>query len=184
MNNRRKIYKICVSILIILASLFICINAYCIADKIINKRTTITYFGIKPFVSEIDSPQTDIYIGDLIFAKDIPITDVNTGDVIVYKQDNSYLKVKKVLDIEKDNNKTNFIIDKETKTAVNEENSVIEGKLIKKIDRIGYLILFLKTLEGTLLAIALLICIAVIILLLCFEKKDDPNSIEKNGSSN
>lgn len=183
MNNRTKIYKIFIIILIILVSLFICINAYSVFDKLINNRTTITYFNIKPFVSRIDAKGADVSIGDLIFAKDVPITEIQKGDIIVYKQ-NSYVKVKKVLDVRKDNNKTNFIINKENGVEINESNSIIEGKLIRKIAKLGYLILFIKTVEGTILSIALLVCISIIIILLCSRNEDEQNKKEKMSSSN
>lgn len=183
MNNRTKIYKIFIIILIILVSLFICINAYSISDKFINNRTTITYFNIKPFVSRIDAKGADVSIGDLIFAKDVPITEIQKGDIIVYKQD-SYIRAKKVLDIKNDNNKTNFIVNKENGTEINESNSKIEGKIVRKIAKLGYLILFIKTIEGTMLSIALLVCISIIIVLLYSKNEDEPNNKEKTSSSN
>lgn len=157
--NSKKVQNICIILLIIVLFVYLVI----FMNSIINKNTRVGFFSTKFYIMTSESKETNINSGDLVLAKIIPPDEIQENDSIIFVRNNELI-VKKIKNVEKNGNETNFYI-QEDNVISNEklENAQIIGKVVKKVKGIGNIALFIQSPLGTLNILFIIICILIII---------------------
>lgn len=131
-------------------------------------------FGIKPFIVLSGSMETQIYTGDLVFVKDIDPSTIKEQDIIAFRNAENTVTTHRVVKLVNQNGKTYFTTKGDANNA--EDASLVapeavEGIYVKRIPKIGNLMLFLQQPSG--LIIVLLVILAGGMLWLYFTSKAD-----------
>ena len=126
--KNKKVRNICIALLVLVLFIYIVI----VANSLINK-TKVGFFSIRFYIMSSDSPEAEIYSGDLVFAKNVQLNEIKENDSIIFKR-NDKLIVKKVKKVENKNGNNNFFIE-EDETISNEklENAQVIGKVVSNV---------------------------------------------------
>lgn len=126
--KNKKIRNICIALLVLVLFIYIVI----VVNSLMNK-TKVGFFSTKIYIMSSDSPEANIYSGDLVFAKNVQLNEIQENDNIIFNRNNKLI-VKKVTKVENKNGTNNFFIE-EDETISNEklENAQIIGKVVSKI---------------------------------------------------
>lgn len=156
--RKRRIRNICITLLFII--LFVYLSIF--VNSIMNGNK-MAFFSYKFYIMSTDSPDSNIYSGDLIIAKSIKTEDIKEKDIIIYKNDDDII-VKKITSVDQYNGNINLYVDNEN-TINNEsiKNAVIIGKVVKNLKGVGNIALFIQTPLGTLNVILIALCLFIII---------------------
>jgi len=156
--KNKKIRNICIALLVLVLFIYIVI----IANSLMNK-TKVGFFSTKIYIMSSDSPEADIYSGDLVFAKNVQANEIQENDNIIFDRNNKLI-VKKVTKVENKNGTNNFFIE-EDETISNEklENAQIIGKVVSKAPGVGNVAMFIQSPIGTLNVLIIIVCIIIII---------------------
>ena len=155
-KNRCK--KRIITLVYILVIPILIYNMSLIIQAVINPSKTPSLFGIKTYVIISGSMEPELNIGDIVIAKSIKEEEIEKGDIICFRQGQSVVthRVSGILET------SNGIEYKTKGDNNNTEDSqrtsfdMIEGKVIKKVQKIGKLSLVFK---GKMLIIFIVIII-------------------------
>ena len=138
--------KIALVVYIVLIPLLI-YNVFIIATSVIKPDKTSSIFGIKTYVIISGSMMPELEIGDIVVVKTVLPEDLNVGDLISYRKGQVIVthRITKILD--SSDNKKEFITKGDSNNVEDSgkvfENA-LEGKVIKKIPKLGNLAIILK----------------------------------------
>ena len=168
-KNRCK--KRIITLVYILVIPILIYNMSLIIQAVINPSKTPSLFGIKTYVIISGSMEPELNIGDIVIAKSIKEEEIEKGDIICFRQGQSVVthRVSGILET------SNGIEYKTKGDNNNTEDSqrtsfdMIEGKVIKKVQKIGKLSLVFK---GKMLIIFIVIIIYADIIWTSKKKKN------------
>lgn len=168
-NNKDKIVKVepkaekpsvLHKILEVFSSIFavivIGVCAFTLVFRIIFKVEVVKIFGYSGLVILTGSMQPTYYPGDVIIIKELK--DYNVGDPITFHQRNMIVTHRIVA---KDGEKFTTKGDYNNSSDEPIELKDIEGKVIKRIPKVGKVILFLQTPAGVISVLVVLIALEV-----------------------
>ncbi len=119
-------------------------------------------FGFKFFIAQSDSMSaTHFSAGDIAISKEVDVSTLKEGDIITFVSQNSHnygeTVTHKIREVRKDENGNPAFVTYGTTTNTDDEAlaTVIIGKYVGRIPKLGSFFLFLKTTPGYILCILL-----------------------------
>ena len=163
-----KVFKLCSTIItdiLIVLGLFIIIgNVYLISVGMKDDKLH-GIFGYKFLVELSDSMRDTIKIGDLVVIQDCLINDIKENDILSYRDNNDAIVTHRVIQVVEKEGKIFF----ETKGDNNKSLDVdlvpagaVEGKFVKKIPQLGFVLVFLGSTIGKVVSGLILVIIVLI----------------------
>ena len=167
----KKIINVIITILLIPILIY---NVALILQAIINPYKTPSFLGIKTYVIVSGSMIPELNIGDIVIVKNVEENDLKVGDIISFRQGQSVITHRISEIIEEDGKK-------EYKTKGDNNNTedlqtitykTIEGRVIKKISKIGMAVIALQNKM-------IIIIVAVIIFLYFWQSEKNKSKKER-----
>lgn len=161
--------KILSWVLICILIIILAVNLVIVLESKINKNEVPGLFGYKPLIVLSGSMKSEINVGDLVIVKKVDINKLNKNDIIAFKTNNNTVVTHRILEINKDDNKTCFIT-KGDSNNIKDKDEVCEksvvGKYVLKISKLGSVILFIQKPLGFTLILTVVLFIGTIMYLL------------------
>lgn len=158
----------------------------------IMHKNNLSFCDYKVYIMATDAHSNIAKEGDVVIAKEYKLNEISTGDKIVYynQSNNETLYFcGEVVNIKQQNNiiKMINIGNGNDNIQYQFEESMVEGKVVVVINKLGYIIEFLRTPLGITLFVIITICVFAI-LRINLEKKAKEKNIqdteEKHRTSN
>lgn len=172
----RMILKTVKIIILVLLLALLVLNLYSIFAQVVLKQDYTKIFGYTRLVIISGSMSPAIEVGDLIIVKEYDLYELN--DIIAFRSGSSIV-THRIIGFEGKNASTkgdfNNVADKD---PVEFENII--GKVVSRIPKAGYIILFLRSPAG--IMILTLVVIALAALPFVFGKHERKNNEEEGNS--
>lgn len=146
-KKKSKISGIIKGIILLLLFAVLMINVYVIIQAKTKPNSVPSVFGYKPFIVLSGSMETEIYVGDLVFVKEVDASSLQVDDIIAFRDSENLVTTHRIVNVINTNEDVCF----ETKGDNNnvKDDSIvcsdnIEGKYQTKIAKIGSMILFIQ----------------------------------------
>ena len=177
MKKENKVLRVLKYLLITILVLVLMVNIFIIIQSKLDKNKVPSLFGYKPFIVLSSSMETEIYAGDLVITENVDPKDLKENDIIAFKNSKDYVTTHRIISIvEKDD------ICFETKGDNNNTKDLnivcskdIEGRYIKRIPKLGNILLFFQKPYG----LAILLLMLIMVVLLMYISVDDKRKISK-----
>ncbi len=179
----KKIKKIINIIFLILVFILILYTTIILIKKFVFKEEIPSIFGMKSFIVVSGSMEPTIETGDIVFIQET--TDIHENDIIAFKYKNSVIthRVEKMVD--NGGNKA-YLTKGDANSQVDAEmilSKDLYGKYVFKINKLGNVVLFLRTKAG-IIGISVIFMILFLTYILGFKKKNysekDEDIIDEN----
>lgn len=145
MNKRNRNLKV-TKIIINIIAIVLLYNIILILISCVNKIDNISLFGFKAYIITTDSMQPSINKEDVVVVKKEEEDKINVGDVITFNQ-NGKVITHRITNIEEQEGKKIYTTKGDNNNLEDKEKidySVIEGKNILVIPKLGYVINILE----------------------------------------
>lgn len=149
-TRKNKIAKIksiiATAVYIILIPLLI-YNVFIIATSLIKPDKTPSVFGIKTYVIISGSMMPELEIGDIVVVKTVLPEELKVGDLISYRKGQVIVTHRITKIVDSSDNKKEFITKGDSNNVEDSGNvseNSIEGKVIKKIPKLGNIAIIFK----------------------------------------
>lgn len=172
-----QVEKILLKILYAIILICILYNILFLINTTISHKDYFSLFGISIFVMENDLMEGDISKNALIITNDdeLDTNDLKIDDTIVYEK-NSKIKIAKIINVQADDGKTQYIV-KAIKNYYPDNEPVVIGQIIGKVQlNIPVLGVFIKILQSK---ITTSIIIILLILKLLYNRYTYKMKIER-----
>lgn len=167
MNKLEKIINIVITALLII---IIALNISCIYQKFVLKQTPII-FGYSFAIVMSGSMEEEISVDDMIITQ--KQDNYNIGDIITFKVNNPKYNnntvTHRIIEKTKDNNKVGFITKGDANNIEDEDivyNENIVGKVIKIVPNVGITLDYVKTPEGMISILMVILIIYELIVII------------------
>lgn len=160
-NKNIKITKIIINIIVIV----LLYNIILILISCVNKIDNISLFGFKAYIITTDSMKPSINKEDVVIVKKEKGDKLNIGDVITFKKDNKVI-THRITNIEEQDGKKIYTTKGDNNNLEDHEKidySIIEGKNILTIPKLGYVVNILEN------QIVFLFIVLVLLILIFFK---------------
>ena len=160
-NKNIKITKIIINIIVIV----LLYNIILILISCVNKIDNISLFGFKAYIITTDSMKPSINKEDEEIVKKEKEDKLNIGDVITFKKDNKVI-THRITNIEEQDGKKIYTTKGDNNNLEDHEKidySIIEGKNILTIPKLGYVVNILEN------QIVFLFIVLVLLILIFFK---------------
>ena len=166
-KNKTKISLIVEDIIfyLILVPLII-ISCLIIFQRIFEPDKIPDIFGFKIFAVLDEKMDETTNYGDLVFTKNIKPNDLKSSDIIAFRNNMNKVTIHQIINITDENNIKVFTM----KTASNEigdtkyvKEDNVEGIIIKRIAKVGLIIIYMQNPYVILLLICIILIIGLII---------------------
>ena len=150
----KKISRILFWIILIIVALY---STFMIAQRLIWKDKTPSFFGYKNFIVLTGSMKPTLNEGDIVFVKESK--EIQENDIIAFREKNSVI-THRVYEIYQEDGKDYYITKGDANSGTDTqllESSNIEGKYVFKIPFVGRIILFLQKPVGIITLFAILL---------------------------
>ncbi len=165
----KKVVKIIFWVFLALVALY---SIIIMAEKIIWKDKTPSFFGYKNFIVLTGSMEPTLSTGDVVFVKEDD--NIEVGDIIAFHEDGAVV-THRVTEVITKNNRKEY----RTKGDANNDEDIeiietddIEGKFAFKISKLGSIILFFKTPAGIFILLSIFLVGFFIANTNLFDKKE------------
>lgn len=159
--------------LIMILLLILTINIYVMIQAKAKPNSVPSVFGYKPFIVLSGSMESEIYVGDLVFVKEVESSKLQVNDIIAFRNSDDLVTTHRIINIVNTDEGRCF----ETKgdnNNIKDENIIcsekIEGKYQSKISKVGNIILFIQEPLGFAVMMLSLLIICIFIYLLSNKK--------------
>lgn len=166
MNKRNRNLKV-TKIIINIIAIVLLYNIILILISCVNKIDNISLFGFKAYIITTDSMQPSINKEDVVVVKKEEEDKINVGDVITFNQ-NGKVITHRITNIEEQEGKKIYTTKGDNNNLEDKEKidySVIEGKNILAIPKLGYVINILEN------QIVFLFIVLIILILIFYKIK-------------
>lgn len=166
MNRVIKCLKITV---ITILSIVLLINVYILIQAKTNPNSVPSIFGYKPFVVLSGSMETKIYVGDLVFVKEVDPSLLEINDIIAFRDNENFVVTHRIVSIVNEGNERCYKTKGDNNNTIDEDivcSNSIEGKYYSKIPKIGNIIIFIQQPLGfaVMMLSILIVCIFIYII--------------------
>ena len=123
------------------------ITAAILLQTIIHPERIPNVFGYKMFIILDGNMEQSISYGDLTFTKNIDTNKLRVNDIIAFRNAEKKVTLHKIADITEEKMEKTFVMEttaNETKDTKYVKEEAVEGILVKKIDKIGLIIMYLQ----------------------------------------
>lgn len=142
-NIAKKIFNTVIYLILIPVLVY---NISLIIQALINPKETPSFLGIKTYVIISGSMQPELDIGDIVVVKKVEKKQLNKGDIISFRQGQNVI-THRIYDITLEENELK-IQTKGDNNNTKDEGIItyndIEGKVIKKVSKLGNIVITLK----------------------------------------
>lgn len=146
-QKKGRISRIIKGIVIGLLLIVLMINVYVMIQAKSKPNSVPSVFGYKPFIVLSGSMETEIYVGDLVFVKEVDPSTLEVNDIIAFRDSDNLVTTHRIVGIVNTDKGKCF----ETKGDNNntKDDSIVcpdsvEGKYHSKIAKVGNAILFIQ----------------------------------------
>lgn len=164
-----KIFKVFKYIIYSILIIVLLINFTIIIKSKTSKDKVPSVFGYKPFIVLSGSMQPNIKIGDLVFVKSSKVENLNVNDIIAFKTNDNTVTTHRIIDIDTTTKGERCFITKGDSNNVKDEELVcknnLEGKMVKRIPKLGKFINFIQQPLGFLIMMMTIFIICLFIYL-------------------
>jgi len=154
-KNMRK--KIVTQVTAVILFLFILITSLITLYSSI-KASNLAFLKYRFYIMETDTQQEIANKGDLVIAKKLKNGEIQAGDYIVYG-DNEFYYCDEIVETKKINTVTKIITAERNGIKYQFSEDEVSGKIVKKINKLGEIIKFLRTPVAIVIFILFVICI-------------------------
>lgn len=160
-DKKNKILKVLRIIFVPIIILIIAIILYFGFQKFVLKKANVELLGYKAYIVLTGSMKEDINPGDVVIVKKVTKDNIKEGDVITFslKRNDSTI-THRIIKIEENNGVTEYTTKGDNNSAEDVDKVTfdqIEGRLVKIISKLGYVIT--KLLTGTGLVIMIIVVV-------------------------
>lgn len=177
--------KIVKKILIVLIMTILCsilfVGGVILVNSYKNPNNVPSFFGWKPFIVLSETMENEIMDGDIVVVKQIDTNLLENNDIIAYKNNNEMVIISRIIEIEKEDEKTKYKIkadnsmNKDIEYILSEQ---IEGIYKFRIAKLGNFAIFIQTPIGM---IAFLSIPLILLLLVQCEESTRERKYIKNS---
>lgn len=168
-KKENKIFKVFKYIIYSILIIVLLINFTIIIKSKTSKDKVPSVFGYKPFIVLSGSMQPNIKIGDLVFVKNSKVEDLNVNDIVAFKTSDNTVTTHRIIDIDTTTKGERCFITKGDSNNVKDEELVcknnLEGKMVKRIPKLGKFINFIQQPLGFLIMMMTIFIICLFIYL-------------------
>lgn len=180
MKEKITFGSIITDILIVLGTLIVIGNVYLI---VVGMRDDELHgiFGYKFLVELSDSMKDTIQTGDLVIIRDTDIKDIKSNDILSYRDNNNAIITHRVISIVENDGKRLFETKGDNNHSADVElvsENLIEGTYVMRITHLGFVLVFLGSTAGKVVAV-LVFVILLLISLFIYELKKGNNKKEE-----
>lgn len=177
--------KIVKKILIVLIMTILCsilfVGGVILVNSYKNPNNVPSFFGWKPFIVLSETMENEIMDGDIVVVKQIDTNLLEDNDIIAYKNNNEMVIISRIIEIEKEDEKTKYKI-----KADNSRNKDIEYILPEQIEgiykfriaKLGNFAIFIQTPIG--MIVFLSIPLILLLLVQCEESTRERKYIKNS----
>ena len=175
-DNNKKTKKIMmedVVFYVILMPLVI-LTAVVLIQTIIHPEKIPNLFGYKMFIVLDSEMDKSISYGDLVFTKNIETDSLKNDNLIAFRNAEDKVTLHRIIDIDEIDGKKEFIMltaTNETKDTRYVKEDAVEGIYVKKIKKIGLIIMFLQEPFVFLILVCVILIIGLVVYY--FAQEDD-----------
>ena len=164
MKEKITFGSIITDILIILGTLIVIGNVYLIIVGMKDDKLH-GIFGYKLLVELSDSMKDTIQTGDLVIIRDTDVKDIKNNDILSFRDNNDAIITHRVISIvERDGNRL-FETKGDNNQSVDTElvtEDLIEGTYVTSIAHLGFVLVFLGSTAGKVVAVLVFVIIILI----------------------
>ena len=168
-KKENKIFKVFKYFIYSILIIVLLINFTIIIKSKTSKDKVPSIFGYKPFIVLSGSMQPNIKIGDLVFVKSSKVENLNVNDIIAFKTNDNTVTTHRITDIDTTTKGERCFITKGDSNNVKDEELVcknnLEGKMVKRIPKLGKFINFIQQPLGFLIMMMTIFIICLFIYL-------------------
>ena len=150
----KKFSKIMFWIVLVIIAIY---STFIIAQRLIWKDKTPSFFGYKNFIVITGSMKPTLNEGDIVFVKDVK--DIQENDIIAFREQNSVV-THRVFEVYKENGEDYYITKGDANSGTDTRLlsiSDVEGKYVFKIPFVGKVILLLRKPIGIIILFIVLV---------------------------
>ena len=164
-----KVFKVFKYVIYSILVIVLLINFTIIIKSKTSKDKVPSVFGYKPFIVLSGSMQPNIKIGDLVFVKSSKVENLNVNDIVAFKTNDNTVTTHRIIDIDTTTKGERCFITKGDSNNVKDEELVcknnLEGKMVKRIPKLGKFINFIQQPLGFLIMMMTIFIICLFIYL-------------------
>lgn len=168
-KKENKVFKVFKYIIYSILIIVLLINFTIIIKSKTSKDKVPSVFGYKPFIVLSGSMQPNIKIGDLVFVKSSKVENLNVNDIIAFKTNDNTVTTHRIIDIDTTTKGERCFITKGDSNNVKDDELVcknnLEGKMVKRIPKLGKFISFIQQPLGFLIMMMTIFIICLFIYL-------------------
>ena len=105
---KQKIMKVVKGIVIGVLLLILILNVYIMIQVKAKPNSVPSIFGYKPFIVLSGSMETEIYIGDLVFVKNVDAKSLKENDIIAFRDAENFVVTHRIIKVLEDSEELCF----------------------------------------------------------------------------
>ena len=168
-KRENKVFKVFKYVIYSILVIVLLINFTIIIKSKTSKDKVPSVFGYKPFIVLSGSMQPNIKIGDLVFVKSSKVENLNVNDIVAFKTNDNTVTTHRIIAIDTTTKGERCFITKGDSNNVKDEELVcknnLEGKMVKRIPKLGKFINFIQQPLGFLIMMMTIFIICLFIYL-------------------
>ena len=170
MEKKKSIIpKILKGILIVILAIVLTINTAILIQSKTNPDKVPNIFGYKPFIVLSGSMETEIYVGDLVFAKIVDPSTLNVNDIIAFRDSEDLVTTHRIIGVSEENGDRCFKTKGDNNNTEDEGqvcSAAVEGKYVGKIPKVGNALIFIQQPMGFVIMMMTIFIVCVFIYLI------------------
>lgn len=177
--------KIVKKILIVLIMTILCsilfVGGVILVNSYKNPNNVPSFFGWKPFIVLSETMENEIMDGDIVVVKQIDTNLLEDNDIVAYKNNNEMVIISRIIEIEKEDEKTKYKIKVDNSSNKDMEYILpeqIEGIYKFRIAKLGNFAIFIQTPIG--MIVFLSIPLILLLLVQCEESTRERKYIKNS----
>lgn len=179
MGNKKenKALKVIRYIIYVILLIILCINFIIIIQSKVRKDKVPSIFGYKPFIVLSGSMQPNIMVGDLVLVKNVDAKELKVNDVIAFRDGDKIVTTHRIVDTDTSTGEKCFVTKGDSNNTKDEKlvcKNKIEGKMVKRIPKLGKAVNFIQQPLGFIIMMMTIFIIGLIIYLV-EDKRIDGN---------
>ena len=180
--KKNNVWKVIKGIVIGVLAIILMINIWIIVQVKSNPDKVPSIFGYKPFIVLSGSMESEIYVGDLVFVKNVDTNKLKEGDIIAFKDTDGYVVTHRIINIIEKDNDTCYETKGDNNNTKDEDivcKDNVEGIYVSRIPKIGSFISFIQQPLGFTIMMLSLVIICIFIYLITNRKSNNGLSEEE-----
>ena len=98
-SKKGRILRVIKGIVICLLLIVLMINVYVMIQAKSKPNSVPSVFGYKPFIVLSGSMETEIYVGDLVFVKEVDPSTLQVNDIIAFRDSDNLVTTHRIINV-------------------------------------------------------------------------------------